>query len=375
MIADNQIDALLNQASYSKKYQITRKHHLIFWTIYILFNTIRWGSYFDDYSYSLKTNLLGFPIHMTLAYLNVYYLMPKFVYKKKYWSYAGLVVLSLFLMLVLKYYLTYYLVSTNVWPEGPEEPNGLSFNYAVQMMLGEFYVVAFVTAIKVTIDWLGENHRFNDLEKRQLATELRFLRSQVSPHFFFNTLNNIYGLTLEKSDKAPEVVLKLSELMRYLLYATKKRKQDLISELNCIQNYIDLERIRFSDKLKVEVEIKGDLNNKKIAPMLLIPLIENSFKHGANQNLGEVKITLSALVKGDFLYFEVTNNLPERSTRNDNLSLITKNDYRGDAVKKIGGIGLTNVKKRLELGYTPQDYELIINQTKQDFTVKLKLKV
>lgn len=82
MIADNQIDALLNQASYSKKYQITKRHHLIFWTIYILFNTIRWGSYFDDYSYSLKTNLLGFPIHMTLAYLNVYYLMPKFVYKK-----------------------------------------------------------------------------------------------------------------------------------------------------------------------------------------------------------------------------------------------------------------------------------------------------
>jgi LytS/YehU family sensor histidine kinase len=301
--------------------------------------------------------------------------MPKFVYKKKYWSYAGLVVLSLFLMLVLKYYLTYYLVSTNVWPEGPEEPNGLSFNYAVQMMLGEFYVVAFVTAIKVTIDWLGENNRFNDLEKRQLATELRFLRSQVSPHFFFNTLNNIYGLTLEKSDKAPEVVLKLSELMRYLLYATKKRKQDLISELNCIQNYIDLERIRFSDKLKVEVEIKGDLHNKKIAPMLLIPLIENCFKHGANQNLGDVKIKLSALVKADFLYFEVTNNLPQHSTSNDSLSINTKNDRSRETIKKSSGIGLTNVKKRLELGYAPQDYELIINQTNQDFTVKLKLKV
>lgn len=375
MLADKQIDALLNQHSYAKKYEITKRHHIIFWTIYILFNTIRWGSYFDDYSYSLKTNLLGFPIHMTLAYLNVYYLMPKFVYKKKYWSYAGLVVLSLFIMLVLKYYLTYYLVSTNVWPEGPEEPNGLSFNYAVQMMLGEFYVVAFVTAIKVTIDWLGENNRFNDLEKRQLATELRFLRSQVSPHFFFNTLNNIYSLTLEKSDKAPEVVLKLSELMRYLLYATKKRKQDLISELNCIQNYIDLERIRFSDKLKVDVEIKGDLAEKKIAPMLLIPLIENSFKHGANQNLGDVKITLSALVKDDFLYFEVTNNLPQHSTSTDSLSMSRKNEHSRDAVKKIGGIGLTNVKKRLELGYAPQDYELIINQTNQDFTVKLKLKV
>lgn len=367
MIADNQIDALLNQPSYSKKYQITKRHHVIFWTIYILFNTIRWGSYFDDYSYSLKTNLLGFPIHMTLAYLNVYYLMPKFVYKKKYWSYAGLVLLSLFLMLILKYYLTYYLVSTtNVWPEGPEEPNGLSFNYALQMMLGEFYVVAFVTAIKVTIDWLGENNRFNDLEKRQLATELRFLRSQVSPHFFFNTLNNIYGLTLEKSDKAPEVVLKLSELMRYLLYATKKRKQDLVSELHCIQNYIDLERIRFSDHLKVTVDIKGDLEGKKIAPMLLIPLIENSFKHGANQNLGAVKISLSAQVTGDFLYFEVCNNLPVNTQ--DAKSLIHAN-------KNSSGIGLANVKKRLELGYKPQEYHLEINQTDQHFTVKLKLKV
>ena len=374
MLADNQIDALLNQHSYAKKYEITKRHHIVFWTIYILFNTIRWGSYFDDYSYSLKTNLLGFPIHMTLAYLNVYYLMPKFVYKKKYWSYSGLVVLSLFVMLLVKYYLTYYLVSTNVWPEGPEEPNGLNFNYAVQMMLGEFYVVAFVTAIKVTIDWLGENNRFNELEKRQLATELRFLRSQVSPHFFFNTLNNIYGLTLEKSEKAPEVVLKLSELMRYLLYATKKRKQDLASELNCIQNYIDLERIRFSDKLQVEVEIKGDLAEKKIAPMLLIPLIENCFKHGANQNIGDVKISLKALIEGDFLYFEVRNNLPEQ----ENQRLKPVNSQKSNQLEvttKSSGIGLTNVKKRLELGYAPKDYKLKINQTNQHFTVKLKLKV
>ena len=163
--------------------------------------------------------------------------------------------------------------------------------------------------------------------------------------------------------------------MRYLLYATKKRKQDLISELNCIKNYIDLERIRFSDKLKVEVEIKGDLEDKKIAPMLLIPLIENSFKHGANQNLGDVKITLNALVEGDFLYFEVSNNLPQHRTLSDTKSISTKNNSSTESIKKRGGIGLTNVKKRLELGYAPQDYELKINQTDQHFTVKLKLKV
>lgn len=363
MIQDNQIDAFLNQPTQTNRYKITKRHHIIFWSIYILFNTLRWGSYFDDYLYSLKTNLLGFPIHMTLAYLNIYYLMPKFVYKRKFFSYTVLVVFALFIMLLVKYYLTYYLVSTNVWPEGPEEPNGLSFNYAIQMMLGEFYVVAFVTAIKVTIDWLGENSRFNDLEKRQMATELKFLRAQVSPHFFFNTLNNIYSLTLEKSNKASEVVLKLSELMRYLLYATKKRKQDLESELNCIRNYIDLERIRFNENLTVNIHIDGNTKGKKIAPMLLIPLIENSFKHGANKNLGPVTIDLNAEIKGNFLNFEVSNNLPNKGA-----NAKEKNS-------KNSGIGLENVKKRLELGYDPKDYQFNIIKTNQVFKVRLKLKV
>lgn len=362
MIADKDIEALLAPSNYGSKYTITKRHHVIFWTIYILFNTLRWGSYFDDYTYSLKTNLLGFPIHMALAYLNVYVLMPKFVYKRKYLSYSVLVFLALFLMLFVKYYLTYYLVSTNVWPEGPEEPNGLNFNYAVQMMLGEFYVVAFVTAIKVTIDWLGENDRFNELEKRQLATELRFLRTQVSPHFFFNTLNNIYALTLSKSDKAPEVVLKLSDLMRYLLYATKKRKQDLALELQSIQNYIDLERIRFNEELHISVSIQGNPKHKKIAPMLLMPFVENAFKHGVNHHIGAAEIILEATVEGDFLNFRISNTIPEKTLK-------SKKDI------KNSGIGLTNVKKRLELGYSAKDYELTTKETNQLYIVELKIKV
>ncbi|MCI4642893.1 MAG: histidine kinase [Flavobacteriaceae bacterium] len=362
MIADKDIEALLAPSNYGSKYTITKRHHVIFWTIYILFNTLRWGSYFDDYTYSLKTNLLGFPIHMALAYLNVYVLMPKFVYKRKYLSYAVLVFLALFLMLLVKYYLTYYLVSTNVWPEGPEEPNGLNLNYAVQMMLGEFYVVAFVTAIKVTIDWLGENDRFNELEKRQLATELRFLRTQVSPHFFFNTLNNIYALTLSKSDKAPEVVLKLSDLIRYLLYATKKRKQDLGLELQSIQNYIDLERIRFNEELHISVSIQGNPKHKKIAPMLLMPFVENAFKHGANHLIGAAEIILEASMEGDFLNFKIQNTIPAKTSK-------TKKDI------KNSGIGLTNVKKRLELGYSAKDYELTTKETNQLYSVELKIKV
>ena len=298
---NNEIDDFLSTEK-EKQYTITYKHHIIFWSIYFAFNTLRWGSYFHDYEYSLKTNIIGFPIHMALTYFNIYFLMPRFVFKKKYFTYTLLVLASLLIMLFAKYYLTYYLVTTDVWREGPEQIEKLTFNYAVQMMLGELYVVSFVTAIKITIDWLSENSKFHELEKRQLATELRFLRSQVSPHFFFNTLNNIYALTLTKSNRAPEVVLKLSELMRYLLYATDKRKQSLKNEIECLQNYIDLERIRFDDSLEIDIGISGDMEGKKISPMLLIPFVENCFKHGASKNIGKMSISLDIDVKEDFLY-------------------------------------------------------------------------
>ncbi|MEM9142324.1 MAG: histidine kinase [Bacteroidota bacterium] len=337
-------------------------HHIVFWVIYFAFNTLRWENVHNDFLYSLKTNLIGFPIHITLAYFNIYYLMPKLVYTRRYVAYAFAVLLSLFFMLLVKFNLTYYLVGTNVMPEAATVVDTITLNYAIVTMLGELYVVSFVTAIKVTIDWLGEKRKLHELERRQLTTELRFLRSQVSPHFFFNTLNNIYSLTLEKSNKAPEVVLKLSELMRYLLYATKQPKQDLIKELDCIQNYIDLERIRFDDSLEVDISISGNLENKKIAPMLLIPLIENCFKHGANKNLGKMSITIAVQVEEDLLTFKVSNTIPQ-------------NGSSGHLSERGGGIGLSNVKKRLDLGYGRNEYELTIFEKENRFHVHLKLKV
>ena len=346
----------------SKDYDISYLHHIIFWVIYFIFNTLRWGSVHDDLIYSLKTNLIGFPIHIALSYFNVYYLMPKFVYNKRYIPYTLFVLGSLLIMLLVKFNLTYYFVSTNVMPEAPEVVDTLTLNYAITTMLGELYVVSFVTAIKITADWLRENNKLHDLEKRQLTTELKFLRSQVSPHFFFNTLNNIYSLTLEKSDKAPEVVLKLSELMRYLLYATKKPKQNLKNEIECIQNYIDLERIRFDDSLEVNMHLSGNLGDKEIAPMLLIPLIENCFKHGASQNIGKMHIDVDVKVEGDVLFFKVSNTIPKKRKK-------------GNSYPRSGGIGLSNVKKRLELGYNKHDYDLKIFEKDDKFYVELKLKV
>ena len=341
--------------------EITLRHHILFWSIYFLFNTLRWGSYFDDYSYSLKTNLIGFPIHMTLCYLNVYVFMPKLVFKKKYLTFIIALISALFLMLLVKYNLTYYLVSQNVWPEG-YEIDKLTLNYSIDMMIGELYVITFATAIKITMDWLKEHKRLTDLEKIQLETELLFLRTQISPHFFFNTLNNIYSLALSNSSKTPKIILKLSELMRYLLHETKDKRQSLEKEIMCVQNYLDLERMRFDDRLEINMDISGDILNKEIAPILLLSFVENAFKHGANKNFGKIKIDIKFKIKNDFLYFYISNPTPAITTFKQRLN-------------KEGGIGLKNVKKRLELGYKKDDYDLKIEENDDLFIVNLKIKV
>ena len=342
--------------------KITLRHHVIFWLIYFLLNTLRWGNYFDNYEYSFKTTLLGFPIHMVLCYLNIFVLMPKFVFKRKYFLYVFFLILSLISMVFIKFNLTYFLISTNIWPEGPAVIHDVTFSYSIDMMIGELYVITFVTAIKVTMDWLQEQKRVTALEKTQLETELLFLRSQISPHFFFNTLNNIYSLAIEKSDKTPKLILRLSELMRYLLYETKSKRQSLEKEIICIENYLDLEQIRYGELLKTETTISGDIMDKKIAPILLLSFIENAFKHGANMTNGDVKIDIDFKIVEKFLYFTISNPLPETP-------------IKSESIKNSSGIGLENVKKRLELGYKPEEYSLDIQSTNKLFVVKLKIKV
>jgi len=346
----------------SKLYRIQLQYHIIFWLTYFVFNTFRWGSYFNDYGYSLKTNLLGFPIHMALCYLNIFVLMPNLIYKKKYLLYVIAVLSAIFIMVVLKFNLTYILITHNVWPEGPETIDKLSLNYTIDMMMGELYVMTFVTAIKITFDFLKEQKRVTDLEKSQLETELLFLKSQISPHFFFNTLNNIYSLSVEKSNKTPKIVLKLSELMRYMLYDTRTQKQSLENEILCIQNYLDLERIRNDDRLEVNMSVSGDIHDKEISPIILLTFIENAFKHGVNKNTGKVKIDIRFKVKEDFLYFTISNPTPEITAHTDNFN-------------KSSGIGIENVKKRLELGYNKDDYKLSFKNKNNIFVVKLIIKV
>lgn len=268
---------------------------------------------------------------------------------------------SIFLMVVVKFYLTYLLISHNVWPEGPVKTTSLSLNYMVVMMLGELYVISFVTAIWVTINWLYQSKKASDLQKLQLETELRFLRTQISPHFFFNTLNNIYSLSLKNSGKTSETILKLSGLMRYLLYDARESKQSLEKEILCIRHYLDLEKIRHNESLEVRFNVSGEANGKRIGPMLLMPFIENAFKHGANKNIGKVFIDIDLRIKNGFLYFKINNTLPKNN---------------GTALKTVpGGIGIENVKKRLELGYHKDEFTIKNYKTEKEYIVELELEL
>jgi len=330
---------------------------VIFWLGYFTFNVIRWGSYFNDYWYSIKSNLVEFPIHIIVVYINVYYLIPKFILRKKYWTYLGYLALILILVYLVRTGLNYLLVTKDIWPEAEDSGKFLELNHVIAVVLGELYVVGFVTAIKLVIDWAIEKRKNEKLAKLQLSTELKYLRTQIQPHFFFNTLNNLYALTLKKSKNAPRLVLKLSEMMQYVLYEVNNSKADLLLEINHINNYIDIEQLRFKDRIECEMDITGNIEDVTVPPLLFLSFIENCFKHGLKEN-EKVTINMSfEIVKNNYLEFKLTNNF------NPNINL------EGEQ-----GIGIANAKRRLNLLFF-NDYILQTDIIKNTYNLFLKIPI
>jgi sensor histidine kinase YesM len=339
---------------------IPLKYHIIFWVSYFSFNVIRWGSYFDDYWYSLKSNLVEFPLHIVLVYLNIYYLIPKFILTKKYKRYVFWFIFSLAIVYFLRTGLNYLLVTKNLWPEAESSQQAFTFNHVIAVTLGEIYVVALATAIKLTFDWIHERNRVEELQNKQLKTELNFLKSQIQPHFFFNTLNNLYALTLEKSDIASSVVLKLSDIMQYVLYDVKEPLIRLYDAINYIQNYLDLERLRYGDKIQSNTEIIGNIEDVKVPPLLFLPFIENCFKHGAKNN-DKIEVNISfENCNNKWLIFRVENTFVELNET--------------EKTPKKNGIGIKNVTRRLELLFKNNfDLKTFIENNK--YCVQLKIPI
>ena len=334
--------------------------HIIFWVSYFSFNYVRWGHYFDDYEYSIKSNLVEFPIHIILCYFHLYWLIPRLLSKKKITLYIIGLFVSVLVMSFVKILLTYGLVTTNIWPESAyEETNLFGLSYIITVYVGELYIVGVTAAIKLMIDRLKERDAQRELEKNSLETELAYLKSQIQPHFFFNTLNSLYALTLEKSELAPNTILKLSNLMSFVIYRAKADVVSLMETVTHMKNFIELEKIRFGSKLNIDFEISGELDGK-IPPLILSPFVENSIKHGGLSPEGTIDINIRLHVQEKTLIFEVENWLKNYKDSEENERL------NGE------GIGLENTIRRLKLLYK-DNYQLDIDQINDKFKIHLTL--
>ncbi|HCX23782.1 MAG: histidine kinase [Flammeovirgaceae bacterium] len=334
--------------------------HILFWVGYFSFNSVRWGHYFGDYVYSIKSNLVEFPIHIILCYFNLYWLVPKFLSRKNFTYYVLALFFSVLFMSLIRIVLNYLLVTTNIWPESAfEETNLFGLSYIISVFVGELYIVGVTAAIKLTIDRVRERDAQRELEKNSLETELAYLKTQIQPHFFFNTLNSLYALTLEKSEMAPNTILKLSNMMSFVIYRAKADVVSLMETVTHMKNFIELEKIRFGSKLNVDFEISGELDGK-IPPLILSPFVENSIKHGGLSPADTIDIQIKLHVEEKHLIFEVENWLKDYKDSEENERL------NGE------GIGLENTIRRLKLLYK-DDYKLDINQENQKYKIHLTL--
>lgn len=217
------------------------------------------------------------------------------------------------------------------------------------------FFVAVSMFLSFTAFWFKNHQKQSEIQRQKLQSELHMLKYQINPHFLFNTLNNIYTLVYKKSEKAPEAVLKLSNIMRYMIYETNTEYVDLKKELDYLHYFIDLQKLRLKDVSGIQYRVIGNPEGKKIIPMLIIPFVENAFKHSAASE-SNPQIDIRIKIEERNLQFEIRNNTGRRKVISNSHS----------------GIGLENVKKRLELMY-PQQHKLKIMNEKDSFTVDLHI--
>lgn len=227
-----------------------------------------------------------------------------------------------------------------------------------------FFVVflAATTLLKLSKSWFVVNSLQRQLlesDKQRVQAELKALKAQVNPHFFFNTLNSIYSMSLDRDGRLPGTVLQLSEIMRYFLYHSKEDFVPLAKEIQVLNDYISLQEIRSDKELRVEKHVEGEISDQRIAPLLLISFVENAFKHGAKGSTGGAFVNVRLSVKGNSIYFRVENN---------------KGMVDESAKEESSGIGLDNVRRRLELIY-PQKHRLSIKNLNDTYIVDLLIEL
>lgn len=352
-----------------KKYLVKKfALHSLFWIAVMLFFTFFFGVENASFNTVFLFSAFLLPVTIVTTYTFVYYLIPKYLLLKKYkvfalYSFYTLVISSSFII----YSAFYGLVLSSSMAIGAEFPIKKS-------LLFINVTIYLVVILACAFSLLKQNYRTNTaneiLKNEILAGELQlkkqellYLKMQIHPHFLFNTLNTLYGFALKKSDETPELILKLSNLLDYILYQTQKSKVPLKQEIEHIQDYIALEQMRFKDNLHVDFKCDPISEEIEIAPMILLPFIENSFKHGKLNN-GEIMVQISLKISQKHIYFQLKN------------SKIDHIRYENESLNKPqqSGIGLVNLQKRLDLLYK-NDYQLTIKNESEFYEITLNLPI
>lgn len=336
--------------------------HTLFWVGYVLVYTgVHANGENGIFSY-FQDELQGLPAAMLVAYVNLYVLFPYFFRKKRYIVYGVSATLLLFIASVLGRTLIEKVIEPTFYSDTTEiEPVFIWYLIFKGMLWFLSPVLLFTLVIKMFKQWFDQEQHNQEIAKEKLAAELNFLKAQVHPHFLFNTLNNLYALTLQSSPAAPKVVLKLSELMSYMLYDSQANSILLTKEILHIKNYLELEKLRYNSRLDVSLNVSGETDTKKIAPLLLIPFVENAFKHGVSNETDTVWVTIDIKVKTDWLIVKVENSY-------------TENEIVINKTHDKNGIGLQNIMRRLNLLY-PHDHELVLKKESDRYLVDLKIKL
>ncbi len=316
--------------------------------------------------FMVKRNL-HFVLVFFFFYLNYFVLVPRLLLHKKQILFSLTVLFALVFSYYINDFVMYkvrekYVTETHA---GPKRVNANSLQRlekrrerhrraenagTVVVVLMGFFIS---TITRETREWYQQEKERKELEKQRLISELSFLKSQVNPHFLFNSLNGIYALAIKKSDKTPDAILQLSELMRHMLYESDREKVALEKETEYLKNYIQLQKLRLPPEVKINFDVEGVVQGKMIAPMLFIPFIENAFKHGVDTKGGNIQIKLK--VKDNILTFDMLNRISQAQNKDS-----------------VSGIGLINVSKRLDLLY-PGRHKLAYKETSGNFVVHLQL--
>lgn len=330
--------------------------HTAFWAVMVLMYTINYVFAPGVQQRRFVDTLIFLPGHIFFAYTQMYFAIPLYLLQKKYNQYVGYSLLFLMISVFYGHWAQANLISPFRNYAHLKISNNYKF-FIVRIGRSAFallFTCGLAVAIKLFKEWFRQRERTLKVENEKVKIELESLRSQIHPHFLFNTLNNLYSLTLTSSASASLVVVHLSDLLRYMLYECKEPVVTVEKELQMLKKYIELEKLRYGDRLEVAFILSGDTSKLEVSPLLLLPFVENSFKHGVSEQLDQCWININVHVADGKFTFQVSNSR----------LISNRNNY--------GGLGMDNVIRRLNILY-PQTHTLKIHEEDEVYVVKLEL--